>query len=60
MERFREAKIVNGYNYVHNISLSSSLLYEKNMIFLITGLICISEVFIHCKVWGLRKLAVNL
>ena len=45
-------KIVNGYNYFHIISSSSSLLYEKNKIFLI---ICIPEVFIQCKVWGPGK-----
>ena len=45
-------KIVNGYNYFHIISSSSSLLYKKNMIFLI---ICIPEVFIQCKVWSPRK-----
>ena len=44
------AKIVNGYNYFHNISCSSSLLYENNMTFFNTGLICIPEVFILCKV----------
>ena len=40
------AKIVNGYNYFHNISL----LYENNMTFFNTGLTCILEVFILCEI----------
>ena len=47
-------KIVNGYNHFHNISFSNSLLYEK-MLFFNTGLSCIPEVLIRCKVWGLRE-----
>ena len=48
------AKIVNVYNYFDSISFSSFLLYEKYYFFN-TGLICIPEVFIPCKVWGLME-----
>ena len=44
MERF--AKIVEGYHYSRNINFSLSLLYEKNMIFLNTGLIFTLELSI--------------
>ena len=43
------AKIVNSYNYFHNISFSSSQLYEKNMAFLNAGLVFTLEVYILCK-----------
>ena len=48
------AKAVNCYNYIHNISFSSSPLYEKKKK-LNTGLIYIPEIFIRCKLWGPRK-----
>ena len=39
------AKIVNGYNYFRNISISCSLLYEKNVNFYHAGLIFTPELF---------------
>ena len=44
------AKIVNAYNYFHNISFSCSLLYEKNVNFYHAGLIFTTELFIWCKI----------
>ena len=44
------AKIVNGYNYFRNISISCSLLYEKNVNFYHAGLIFTPELFIWCKI----------
>ena len=44
------AKIVNGYNCFRNISISSSLLYEKNVNFYHAGLIFTTELFIWCKI----------
>ena len=43
------AKIVNNYNYFHNISFSSSLLYEKYMIFLEKYLIFLMQVSCRSK-----------
>ena len=43
------AKIVNSYNYFHNISFSPSQLYEKNMTFLNAGMVFTLEVYILCK-----------
>ena len=51
----RFAKIVNSYNYFHNVSFSRCPLYEINMNFFHTGLIFTPEVYILCKkVWAPR------
>ena len=51
MERF--PKIVNRYNYFHNISFSHPLLSEKKMYFFNKCLIFTLQVFVWCKnVWG--------